>query len=89
MANYYHTATTATKVLAGAGTSVTLIAVNVGTGAVSGVLTIYDGQDATGTVVATIDASAKGSYWFGGVRLPAGLYVALSGGNADVTVTFG
>lgn len=89
MANYYHTAATATKKLADAGTSVTLVAINVNTGAASAVLTVYDGVDATGTVVATIDASAKGSYWFGGVRLPAGLCVVLSGGTADVTVTFG
>jgi hypothetical protein len=87
--NYWHTAATATKNIAAAGSSVTLVAVNVNTGATSAVLTVYDGIDSSGAVVATVDASAKGSYWFGGVRLPGGLYVALTGGNADVTVSYG
>lgn len=62
--------------------------VNVCTGTASSVVTIYDGQASTATVVATIDASAKGSYDFGGIRLPNGLFVRMSGANSDVTISY-
>lgn len=59
--------------------------VNVNTGAVSAVLTIYDGTSASGTVVAVIDAASKGS-WTYGVLCDDGIFAVLSGGNADVTI---
>ena len=57
----------------------------------SGVCTVYDGQDATGTVIATIDCStiaAQGTYEYD-CYLPTGLYVAVTGGAAEVTVIYG
>ncbi len=60
----------------------------IGTGAASAVVTVYDGQSASGTVIATIDASAKGFYDFECV-CKNGVFVALTGGNADTTVIAG
>ena len=60
----------------------------VGTGAASAVVSVYDGQSASGTKIATIDASAKGYYDFECV-CKDGLTVVLSGGNADITVIYG
>lgn len=62
-----------------------LFTVNVNTGATSAVLTIYNGTDANGDVVAVIDASAAGSFFYG-VKCNDGIYAALSGGDADVTI---
>lgn len=72
-----------------AGAEVCLFDVNVGTSAASAVLTLYDGTGTGGVVKAVIDASAKGTYHFSGLRFPAGLYADLTGGNAKVTVTYG
>jgi|GEM_PF-4125591 len=70
------------------GAGVTLDNVIVGTGAVSGVLTIYDGQDATtGDVVAVIDATAFRYIDFD-VFLSKGLFAVISGGAAKVTLTY-
>jgi len=71
----------------GAASGAQLWTVVVGTGAASAVVTIKDGGS-SGTVVATIDASAKGYYNFAGMRTTNQLYATLTGGNADVTVTF-
>lgn len=65
-----------------------LVAINIGTGAASAVVTVYDGVDNTGAVVATIDASSKGSFWFGGIRLHLGLFVAQTGGAGKVTICY-
>jgi hypothetical protein len=62
--------------------------INVGTAAASAVLTVYDGQSASGSVVASIDCSAVGRYEFDAV-LKNGLFCVLSGGNARVTVSAG
>jgi hypothetical protein len=52
----------------------------------SAVLTVYHGVDNTGEVIAVIDAStAIGSLWYG-VYCPNGIYYALTGGNADITL---
>lgn len=66
--------------------------VNVNTGAASAVLTVYDGPtvanpSTTGSVVAMIDASSKSSQVFG-VQVTNGLYLVMTGGNADVTVGY-
>jgi len=81
--NWIHLTTSGQTGTAGANTM--LGTVNCNTAAASAVLTIYNGTSASGTVVAVIDCSRVGSHWYG-VRLPAGLYYALSGGNADVTL---
>lgn len=57
----------------------------VGTGAASAVVTI---KDASGATFAVIDASAKGFYDFGGLRLSGGFTAALTGGNADVCAVY-
>lgn len=66
-----------------------LVSVSVNTGASGAILKIYDGVSAAGTLVAQIDASVVGSYWFGGTRLANGLFFDLSVGNADVTIVWG
>lgn len=72
--------------LGGAGTGANLHRVNINTGAASAVVTVYDGQSASGVKKATIDASAKGFYDFAGAWFKNGIFCVLSGGNADVTV---
>ena len=63
--------------------------VNVNTAAASAVLTIYDGQSTTGTKVAAIDCSSStGRQFTYMIRCPNGIYAVLTGGNADVTVTY-
>lgn len=70
----------------GPGSGARLWAVNVSTSAASAVVTIYHGTSASAPVVATIDASAKGSYVYLGAYYGNGLFVKLTGGNALVTV---
>ena len=90
MNRLYHIAATGNLGPIGGKNSWTHIeSVTVGTGAASGVFKVYDGQDATtGTLVATIDATA-----FRYTKLNAvckdGVFCVLSGGNADVTVSAG
>ena len=58
--------------------------------AASGVCTVYNGQTASGTVVATIDCStidAQGTYEFD-CYLDTGLFVAVTGGAARVSVVY-
>lgn len=57
----------------------------VGTGAASAVLTIT--ETTTSSVISVIDCSAKGFYEFE-VLCQGGFTAILSGGNADVTVTY-
>lgn len=87
MLNYFPIRTVSNKQLGAAGGNTLLGTVNVGTGAATAVLKLYDGVDATGTLVSSIDASAKGSYAFF-VRCPKGLFVDLSGGTADCTIGY-
>jgi hypothetical protein len=88
-ANYAYRATTGNfGPFGAAGSGGWLRAITIGTGVASAVVTVYDGQDNTGTVVAVIDAAAKGSYWFGDLRLGKGIFIVLSGGNALVTVSY-
>lgn len=83
---YGHMATANDTVSSGART--TLRQINVGTGAASAVVTVYNGDATSDPVVAKIDASAAGQYPFGDVQLPDGLFAKLTGGNADVTVIY-
>lgn len=64
-----------------------LYRVNVNTKAASAVVTVYNGTSTSGATVAVIDAAtAPISIPFDCLRLPAGCFVKLTGGNADVTV---
>lgn len=67
----------------------TLAFVNVGTGAASATITIYDDVAATsGREICTIDCSTAGNGgWFMTVA-SKGLYYNLSGGNAKVSIGY-
>lgn len=71
--------------VAPAGGAAELWTVNVNAGAAAATLSIYDGIDATGTKIATVDATTKSSQTFG-VRCPNGIFAVLAGGNADCTI---
>lgn len=63
----------------------TLWSVNVNTGAASGVCKVYNaGSAVAADLVATIDCTNPGSYWYG-ARCPKGIFYAISGGAPDVT----
>jgi len=64
-----------------------LIAVVVNTGATSAVATLYDSISGAGTKIATIDASATNTFFYGTV-CRQGLTVVTSGGSADITVSY-
>jgi hypothetical protein len=69
---------------------VDLIAVVVGTAAAGSVVTVFDGVNTTTTglpVVATIDASATGNFFFGCI-CRSGITVTMSGGTAKITTIF-
>lgn len=73
----------------GVGGATELVAVNVNTAAsAAGSVTILDGTTSTGTSVAVIDTSAKGSYFYDGIRLVNGLYAVFAGTAADVTISY-
>lgn len=63
-----------------------LIGLVVGTLAASSVITIYDGQSASGVVRAIIAGTTEKSVDLFGMRAGAGWHIVLSGGNAKVTV---
>ena len=75
------------KKIAAAGGMPALWTVNVNTAAASAVLTIYDGTSTTGSKVATVDASQIASKGYG-ISCPNGIYINMSGGNADVTIGY-
>lgn len=75
-----------TGLVSGAGAE--LGTVNINTGAGSAVLTLYNALSADAAKkIATIDASTKSSHAFV-IYCENGLFYALSGGNADVTIGF-
>lgn len=84
---WQHLGATGTITVSADGAYAQLVSVNVGTGAASAVLTVSN-RASPAVVVAVIDCSAKGSYWYGGARLQGGLSAVLTGGNADVTVSY-
>lgn len=85
---YYIAATGNLGPIGGANSFTHLESINIGTGAASGVFTVYDGQDANGSVVAVIDATAARYHKFDAV-CKNGIFCVLSGGNAKVTVSAG
>jgi hypothetical protein len=52
------------------------------------VLTVYDGIDATGTVIGTISPSASGGNFVYDCALANGLYIASSGTAGSATVVY-
>lgn len=80
-----HLAATGTITVATPSTHTRIGVINVNTGAASAVLTVTETTPAA--VVAVLDCSAKGSYWLD-VMCQGGFTAVLSGGNADVTVTY-
>lgn len=72
----------------GAGGGSILHNIVVNKGVASAVVTVYDGTSTNGTKVATIDASvtALGTLNYD-VLCPKGVYVVMTGGNADITVS--
>lgn len=87
MLRYKRIASTGTGVITGANSNAELWSININTGASSAIFKVYDGTSASGTLVATIDASTKSSHAYG-VICNGGIFYDLSGGNADVTVGY-
>lgn len=87
MLRYKRIATTSTGIIASANSNTELWSVNINTGATSAVFKLYDGTSASGTLIATIDASTKSSHAYG-VLCNGGIFFDLSGGNADITVGY-
>lgn len=86
MIRYKHLSATGTGTIIGGPNSWPVLwSVNVNTAAGSAVLKIYNGTSASGELVASIDASGKGSFVYG-VAMKDGIFYDLSGGNADVTI---
>lgn len=71
----------------GKGSGAWLGKIIVGQAAASSVVTVYEGQDATGIIRATIDASAIRDLHIEAVFLN-GFFITVTGGAAKVTVTF-
>lgn len=66
-----------------------LVAVVVGDGAASAVVTAYNNTSAVAAdTIGTVDAAADRDVPFYGIRCPKGLYVKLTAGNAKVTVVW-
>lgn len=70
----------------GVGGNTRLYSVVVNTGVASAVLTLYDGTSSSGKKIATIDASAAKSNYYGGAICKDGLHAVLSGADADITI---
>jgi hypothetical protein len=68
------------------GAGALLYTVNVTKATTSAVVTVYNGTSTSGQVMATIDASVKGSYSFWDMRFPLGIFAKLTGANANVTI---
>lgn len=83
---YIHLATSvATSSVAGV---TYLQRVNVNTATASSVVTIYSGTTSLGDLVATVNCATLGSYDYGRIRLPAGLFAKMTGANSDVTISY-
>ncbi|MHB2015308.1 MAG: hypothetical protein ACYCW6_00010 [Candidatus Xenobia bacterium] len=82
-------ALTAGKVLKTARCRLERVVINT-KGASANVLTLYDGVDATGTVIAVIDTTAAVGALLYGINTDVGLYAVLATGTpADLTIVTG
>lgn len=72
----------------GAGSGAILHNIVINKAAASAVVTVYNGTSTTGTKIATIDASvaATGTLNYD-VYCPNGVYLVMTGGNADITAS--
>ncbi|MFM0428197.1 hypothetical protein PQQ75_04205 [Paraburkholderia aspalathi] len=59
----------------------------VGTGAAGATITLYDGTNTSGTLIAVLSAAAPVPLTFG-VSFFTGLYVVVAGGSPNVTVSY-
>jgi hypothetical protein len=71
---------------AGSGAQILSITVNKGTA--TSILTIYDGQDNTGTVRGVIDCAAVRQILYHGAWFKNGFFAVMATANSDVTVEF-
>lgn len=74
--------------MGGPGVAVYLNTVTVGTGAASGVCTVYKGVGAGGTVIGTLDAVTASNFMEFETSVLGGVYVTVTGGAAKCTVTY-
>lgn len=71
------------------GADARLYKIVVGTGTATSVVTVYNGTDTNGAVIALIDAATVGTHHFDGARFPKGLFVKMTTAAAKVTVVAG
>lgn len=81
----YRTILAGTAIVAPSGAQ--LWSVNVTRAAAGANISLYDGSSNGGLLVADIDGSQLGSYWFG-VLCPNGIYYQNSGSAASVTIGY-
>ncbi len=88
--NYAHLTTSVATFLSGTGTA-KLHRININTSAAGSVVTVYEGQTSLGNVVTVLSCSgstAQLSRDYGGIHLAGGMFVAQTGGNADITISY-
>lgn len=73
--------------LGGPGVSVYLHSISVGTGAASGTVAVRKGVGATGTLISTLDGTVANTFNLDTTVL-GGVYVAVTGGAAKVSVAY-
>lgn len=83
-----HRLTTGGRVVALSGQHARLFSLNITTAATGTTVYIYDGVSTNGTLVAQVDASSKGSFVFGGVRCPNGIFANVLGGTIEATLGY-
>src|ERR1700727_451167 len=64
------------------------VGVTINTHIAAGVLKVYDGIDATGTLLCTIDLSGGTASLQYGIGCAVGVFAVMSGASADVTILF-
>jgi len=84
--SYAHLAAAGSVTIGAVGSGTKIVSINVNTGTASSVVTVTDVK--TGANVAVIDASAKGSYWYGGLRGENGFTVTMATANSDITISY-
>lgn len=87
MLRYVHGAAVGNFPVAAAGGGAVLWNVIVNTAAVGAVVKVYDGVDATGTLVCSVDASTVQGPWYG-YYCKSGIFAVMSGGNADFSLGY-
>lgn len=83
---YFHISAVNTGTIKSAPGSLFSVVIN--TKIASGVLTLYDNVNPTGTVIAVVDCSGGTNGLRYDLDFATGLSYALAGGNADITISF-